>query len=509
MGQADSYPDSWGQRWILEGLIMGYYIDQLAEQDRQRRLADLLSSQGEDFTVTQVPQQGNTLADIIRNPNQNWSQETKDALSAYNSRLSNSSISSRGINPNFMAGEPYMPPPQVGEDGLSRMTDRPGEVEQAPMNTIRNNSTGVVTQMPSSGQRSHDVWADGPQEIGRYQLANGTTEIIRKIPVMRDGRQSVGMDRVIETPDYLNPAMLAKQKYEGQAANIAHTKAQTESVGAKPVAVYGADGKTPEFVSPKDAIGRKPYTASIAGQGEFTPEALRTIAEQYLAGDRQAAQGYARNASAKMAIANEINKVAAEKGMSGADIAAVMADYQGMTAGSRVLGGRTANIQLAAGEAAQMIPLALEASKNVARAGFLPFGKAQIMFDDQTNDPALREFAAANNALVNTYARAISPAGVPTVHDKEHARQVLSTAHDQKSYEATVLQMQKEMDAALAAPAKVRGVMRDSISGKSQAQTTSTEKVMTMQDVMDTSKKWNKTTDQVMKDARAAGFTIK
>lgn len=284
---------------------------------------------------------------------------------------------------------------------------------------------------------------------------------------------------------------------------------QTDYVGAKPVAVYGADGKTPEFVSPKDAIGRKPYTASIAGQGEFTPEALRTIAEQYLAGDRQAAQGYARNASAKMAIANEINKVAAEKGMGGADIAAVMADYQGMTAGSRVLGGRTANIQLAAGEAAQMIPLALEASKNVARAGFLPFGKAQIMFDDQTNDPALREFAAANNALVNTYARAISPAGVPTVHDKEHARQVLSTAHDQKSYEATVLQMQKEMDAALAAPAKVRGVMRDSISGKSQAQTPSTEKVMTMQDVMDTSKKWNKTTDQVMKDARAAGFTIK
>lgn len=120
-----------------------------------------------------------------------------------------------------------------------------------------------------------------------------------------------------------------------------------------------------------------------------------------------------------------------------------------------------------------MIPLALEASKNVARAGFLPFGKAQIMFDDQTNDPALREFAAANNALVNTYARAISPAGVPTVHDKEHARQVLSTAHDQKSYEATVLQMKKEMDAALAAPGKVREKMREGISGKTLASSTS------------------------------------
>ncbi len=373
-----------------------------------------------------------------------------------------------------------------------------------PQNFIRNERTGAVTDLGQSQPAGPTTdptrgYVDTPFGRGMYMKGDPTKIVLADNRIVDLGRDTA-RERAIEKE---NLAL------DAQRANIAHTQALTGAVGAKPVAVYGADGKTPEFVSPQNAIGRKPYTASIAGQGEFTPEALRTIAEQYLAGDRQAAQGYARNASAKMAIANEINKVAAEKGMGGADIAAVMADYQGMTAGSRVLGGRTANIQLAAGEAAQMIPLALEASKNVARAGFLPFGKAQIMFDDQTNDPALREFAAANNALVNTYARAISPAGVPTVHDKEHARQVLSTAHDQKSYEATVLQMQKEMDAALAAPAKVRGVMRDSISGKSQAQTPSTEKVMTMQDVMDTSKKWNKTTDQVMKDARAAGFTIK
>lgn len=171
-----------------------------------------------------------------------------------NALLSQGTVGTEGFQQSgFMGGEPYMPPPQaepqqpprfaVGEDGLSRMTDRPGEVEQAPMNTIRNNSTGVVTQMPSSGQRSHDVWADGPQEIGRYQLANGRTEIIRKIPVMRDGRQSVGMERLIETPDYLNPAMVAKQKYEGQAANIAHTQMQTDPAKAAEYARQVAEGK--------------------------------------------------------------------------------------------------------------------------------------------------------------------------------------------------------------------------------------------------------------------------
>jgi len=127
---------------------------------------------------------------------------------------------------------PQQPPRfAVGEDGLSRMTDRPGEVEQAPMNTIRNNSTGVVTQMPSSGQRSHDVWADGPQEIGRYQLANGTTEIIRKIPVMRDGRQSVGMERLIETPDYLNPAKFKQLEYQKREAEVRNLNERPKETG--------------------------------------------------------------------------------------------------------------------------------------------------------------------------------------------------------------------------------------------------------------------------------------
>ena len=159
-----------------------------------------------------------------------------------NALLSQGTVGTEGFQAQgFMGGEPYMPPPQaepqqpprfaVGEDGLSRMTDRPGEVEQAPMNTIRNNSTGVVTQMPSSGQRSHDVWADGPQEIGRYQLANGTTEIIRKIPVMRDGRQSVGMERLIETPDYLNPAKFKQLEYEKRAAEVRNLNERPKETG--------------------------------------------------------------------------------------------------------------------------------------------------------------------------------------------------------------------------------------------------------------------------------------
>ena len=192
-----------------------------------------------------------------------------------NALLSQGTVGTEGFQQSgFMGGEPYMPPPQaepqqpprfaVGEDGLSRMTDRPGEVEQAPMNTIRNNSTGVVTQMPSSSQRSHDVWADGPQEIGRYQLANGTTEIIRKIPVMRDGRQSVGMERLIETPDYLNPVKFKQLEYQKREAEVRNLNAP--SMSAEDKAYQEARGRNRAEAEASRMPGTKEY---LAGQEEI------------------------------------------------------------------------------------------------------------------------------------------------------------------------------------------------------------------------------------------------
>jgi hypothetical protein len=67
--------------------------------------------------------------------------------------------------------------------------------------------------------------------------------------------------------------------------------------------------------------------------------------------------------------------------------------------------------------------------------------------------------------LVNVYSRAVSPTGQPTVADKEHARELLSTAYDQPSYAAVLQQMQKEIGAARAAPKEVRSDLRAQISG--------------------------------------------
>jgi hypothetical protein len=152
--------------------------------------------------------------------------------------------------------------------------------------------------------------------------------------------------------------------------------------------------------------------------------------------------------------------------MSGPDIAAKMAEFAGAKAGMRTAGTRNATIEIAASEVNQLAPIALEASANVSRSGFMPFGKAQIMFDASTNDPNLRKFAMANNALVNAYGQAMARGGTATVNDKQHAEQLLSTAMDQPSYNAAVQQLLVETKAAQYAPKEVAKQLKDGISGR-------------------------------------------
>jgi hypothetical protein len=199
------------------------------------------------------------------------------------------------------------------------------------------------------------------------------------------------------------------------------------------------------------------------------PDTLTTMAQQYLAGDKGVMQNLGRGAQGSanvVALRQAITREAKAQGLSGPAIAAKMAEFAGTMAGQRTAGNRIANVEMAATEAQNLIPLARQASADVTRSGFLPFGKAQMMFNNQTNDPAMRQFVAANNSLVNVYARAISPSGTPTVADKEHAREMLSTAMDHKSYLAVLDQMQREIEAARQAPQAVRSAFSAGVTGQ-------------------------------------------
>lgn len=215
-----------------------------------------------------------------------------------------------------------------------------------------------------------------------------------------------------------------------------------------------------------ESLGLRKQEINNKQENNFDNATIDMLADQALTGDKSVFSGRGMTGANLGAIRQRMNQKMIDRGMTGADIAAANAQFMGFGAAQRTAGVKGANVQLAGAEFQGLLPLAKEASAAVSRSKILPFGKVQIMFNEQTNDPALREFAAVNNGIINTYARAISPTGVPTVSDKDHARQILSTAFDQKSYEATLNMLNREIAAAMQSPIHVRESLRNELTGR-------------------------------------------
>lgn len=199
------------------------------------------------------------------------------------------------------------------------------------------------------------------------------------------------------------------------------------------------------------------------------PETLTAMAKQYLAGDTSVLQNLGRGTQGSkniVALRTAIQKEAEAEGMSPKDIAARLAEFQGMKAGQRTLGTRTANIEMAGTEADKLADLALDASGKVKRTDIKSLNSAIQAVQKGTASPELRAFVAANTSFINAYARAINPQGVGTVADKEHAREMLDTGFSKGDYQAVIAQLKKEIAAARASPGTVKTQMREGFTGQ-------------------------------------------
>jgi hypothetical protein len=179
-------------------------------------------------------------------------------------------------------------------------------------------------------------------------------------------------------------------------------------------------------------------------------------ASKVLANFGRGAQG-AQNITA---VQNRLAELAAEGNVS-PQLMAVLT--QELAADSRTrleLGAREGKIASRVEEAKQFAKIAGEASIKVPRGKFVPVNQLMQYTDRQLSDPDLAAFRAANVSLINAYAAAVG-GGVPTVHDKEAAEAMLSTAQSPEAYQAVVNQLITEMDAALAAPRNVMDAMRE------------------------------------------------
>lgn len=175
----------------------------------------------------------------------------------------------------------------------------------------------------------------------------------------------------------------------------------------------------------------------------------------------------------------DVTKRAALGNVSPEELMSNQAEFLGEKAGQRTVGTRQANIQIAATEANKMMPIALEASNAVNRTQYPTLNSILLAVEKGTGDENVVRLATANNAIINAYSRAISPSGVPTVHDKQHAREILESAYSKGQYAAAIDMMQREMAAALASPASVKSSMRDLALGKNKPGQTGVPRIST------------------------------
>lgn len=247
---------------------------------------------------------------------------------------------------------------------------------------------------------------------------------------------------------------------EQQRAALAETKRQHDIGEAKPMTV-------PFGSSLVDRSGKVIRDGS--GDGGLLDEATLTVmAHQYEAGDTSVLTNLGRGAQGAQNVVRLRQKIAeinTAKGETGQEQALRNAEMMGVKAGQRTLGTKQANIELAATEFAQVLPVVQKASLAVSRTNFPDLNKVIQMAQEKTGDPNIVAFGGGINTLINLYSRAISPTGVATVSDKDHAREVLSKAWSQGQFDAAVGMMKQEIDAALQSPEKVRDDMRKRFIG--------------------------------------------
>lgn len=218
-------------------------------------------------------------------------------------------------------------------------------------------------------------------------------------------------------------------------------------------------------------------------EGSLDDQTTEFLAQRVHEGDTTALVGLGRGAQGAANIA-KVQKRAAQisadaMGKPKVDTPATeviqnQADRAGTMAGARASGTLNARLDTYAKEAGGAMDLAIDQSRELPRTTWVPVNKMIQAVQSGASDPHLASFVAANNAVINTYAKAINPNGVPTVSDKAHASEVLATAQSPEAYEATVRQLQREINIAHNAARGARDAERTGEAAKDIAVTPQT-----------------------------------
>lgn len=186
---------------------------------------------------------------------------------------------------------------------------------------------------------------------------------------------------------------------------------------------------------------------------------------QYLADGNSLPPRFAQSGAGKAMYSDIVSTVPTLAGGDSKALRAGAVELAGQKAQARSLGTRSAAIEQAASEAREMSQIVLDTSAAFDRTNFQPINKALAAYQTRSGGTEVRQFGAAVNSYINAYARAVNPSGVATVSDKEHAREMLSTADSPDQVKAIISVLDREMTAAQNSPRNVKDSLRREITG--------------------------------------------
>jgi hypothetical protein len=277
---------------------------------------------------------------------------------------------------------------------------------------------------------------------------------LAKIPLMQQ------VARIPEDPagldDWKKQFALGATKYITENKPV--TFAQDTGSGGRLMGRAGLGG--PATVVPGSEFTKTPTFADITSQGQLkVAQGQLKVAQDRLLKDG-ATLDPAENAAISKAIIegrldpNRVNgrnaKILATTLLANPDanVLELGVSASGATAAERSLATQTAKMSTAANEANKMVDVVRGLSDKVDRTEFPTINAITNAVSKGTGGKEIVQLNASINALVNSYARAISPTGQPTVSDKNHAREVINSAYSTGQISAILDVMQQEMSIA-------------------------------------------------------------
>lgn len=358
--------------------------------------------------------------------------------------------------------------PMVASRVLAAETGRKGAVtgEQTRARLGAQQAAAKPIPVTVNGVRQDAIWKDG-----KYYDVDGKTPIDGKVlgVTKAEGHKTPGMEAE-------DDAMAIADK------RIANLEAQR---GTPLDQAERAEQRQLARIDPKIQEAAKKLDATA-----ISDDAAKLIAEESLRGDWHGTVGMGRNQASMRKVADWRAKLAAEQGLSGADLAANTAEYMGVLAAERVLGTRGAGIDLGISEAQKFAPMVLRASDMVKRTDYPSVNSMIEAVQKGTGGENVIRLIDAMNAYKMAYTQILTRGGMPTDDARRRSDEIINAAWSNGQIRTALDQLNQEMNGARSAVPEVRDNLFKTLTGKTRVSPVDQVPSPVAQQVMGTAGDW-------------------